>query len=100
MTTIERAFVRPTRVLVVDDSSLVRLYYRGALEKAGFEVEQAMNGLEAMEKALGGRFDLLVVDINMIKSRDMRGFIALLMDLPSIAALKAIVQDYIETVQQ
>lgn len=67
MTTIERAFVRPTRVLVVDDSSLVRLYYRGALEKAGFEVEQAMNGLEAMEKALGGGFDLLVVDINMPK---------------------------------
>jgi len=54
-------------VLVVDDSSLVRLYYRDALEKAGFEVEQAMNGLEAMEKALGGGFDLLVVDINMPK---------------------------------
>lgn len=67
MTTIEGAFVRGTRVLVVDDSSLVRLYYRDALEKAGFEVEQAMNGLEAMEKALGGGFDLLVVDINMPK---------------------------------
>ena len=71
MTTIERTFVRPTRVLVVDDSSLVRLYYRDTLEKAGFEVEQAMNGLEAMEKALGGSFDLLVVDINMPK---MDGF--------------------------
>lgn len=35
-----------------------------------------------------------------IKSRDMRGFIALLMDLPSIAALKAIVRDFIETVQK
>jgi two-component system, chemotaxis family, chemotaxis protein CheY len=67
VTTIEGAFVRGTRVLVVDDSSLVRLYYRDALEKAGFEVEQAMNGLEAMEKALGGGFDLLVVDINMPK---------------------------------
>ena len=67
MTTIEGAFVRGARVLVVDDSSLVRLYYRDALEKAGFEVEQAMNGLEAMEKALGGGFDLLVVDINMPK---------------------------------
>ena len=35
-----------------------------------------------------------------IKSRDMHGFIALLMDLPSIAALKEIVQDFIEKVQQ
>ena len=68
---IEPAFVRPTRVLIVDDSSLVRLYYQGALEQAGFEVEQAMNGLEAMEKALSGGLDLLVVDINMPK---MDGF--------------------------
>src|SRR6476660_1134454 len=53
------------RVLVVDDSSLVRLYYRSALEKAGFEVEQAINGIEAMERALSQQFDLVIVDINM-----------------------------------
>jgi two-component system chemotaxis response regulator CheY len=53
------------RVLVVDDSSLVRLYYRSALEKAGFEVEQAINGIEAMEKVLSEPFDLVIVDVNM-----------------------------------
>ena len=53
------------RVLVVDDSSLVRLYYRSALEKAGFEVEQAINGIEAMEKVLSEAFDLVIVDVNM-----------------------------------
>ena len=53
------------RVLVVDDSSLVRLYYRSALEKAGFEVEQAINGIEAMEKVLWESFDLVIVDVNM-----------------------------------
>ena len=53
------------RVLIVDDSSLVRLYYRNALEKAGFEVEQAINGIEAMEKVLAQSFDLLIVDVNM-----------------------------------
>jgi two-component system chemotaxis response regulator CheY len=53
------------RVLVVDDSSLVRLYYRSILEKAGFEVEQAINGIEAMERALSQPFDLVIVDINM-----------------------------------
>jgi two-component system, chemotaxis family, chemotaxis protein CheY len=54
-----------TRVLVVDDSSLVRLYYRSALEKAGFEVEQAINGIEAIERVLSQPFDLVIVDVNM-----------------------------------
>ncbi len=53
------------RVLVIDDSSLVRLYYRSALEKAGLLVEQAINGIEAMEKVLSEPFDLLLVDVNM-----------------------------------
>jgi len=53
------------KVLVVDDSSLVRLYYRSALEKAGFVVEQAINGIEAMEKVLSEPFDLVIVDVNM-----------------------------------
>jgi len=53
------------RVLVVDDSSLVRLYYRSALEQAGFVVEQAINGIEAMERVLSESFDLVIVDVNM-----------------------------------
>ena len=40
------------RVLVVDDASLVRLYYRAALESAGFQVDEALNGLEALEQVL------------------------------------------------
>jgi two-component system chemotaxis response regulator CheY len=55
------------RVLVVDDGSLIRLYYREALEAAGFEVAEAINGIEALEKVLTDRFDLLIVDINMPK---------------------------------
>ena len=53
------------RILVVDDSSLVRLYYRSTLERTGFEVEQAINGIEAMERVLSQPFDLVIVDINM-----------------------------------
>lgn len=55
------------RILVVDDSSLVRLYYRAALEKAGFAVEQAINGIEAMEKVLSQTFELVIVDVNMAR---------------------------------
>ena len=53
------------RVLVIDDAGLVRRYYRSALETAGFEVDEALNGLEALERLFGGRFDLLIVDVNM-----------------------------------
>ena len=53
------------KVLVVDDSSLVRLYYRSALETAGFDVKQAINGIEAMERVLSQPFDLVIVDVNM-----------------------------------
>jgi two-component system chemotaxis response regulator CheY len=53
------------RVLVVDDATLVRIYYRNALERAGFEVEEALNGLEALERILVRAPDVIVADINM-----------------------------------
>ncbi|THD62575.1 response regulator [Phenylobacterium sp.] len=53
------------RVLVVDDASLVRLYYRDALERAGYQVDEALNGLEALEKLHAAPADLLIVDVNM-----------------------------------
>ncbi len=56
---------RKMRILVVDDANLVRLYYRQILEEAGFEVEEALNGLEALERLLVSPADALIVDINM-----------------------------------
>ena len=55
------------RILVVDDGITMRMYYRDVLEGAGFEVEEAVNGLEGVERAMTDAFDLLVVDINMPK---------------------------------
>jgi two-component system, chemotaxis family, chemotaxis protein CheY len=54
------------RILIIDDAGLVRRFYREALEKAGFVVDEALNGIEALEKLLQAEpFDLLIVDINM-----------------------------------
>jgi two-component system, chemotaxis family, chemotaxis protein CheY len=90
MAEIDSSAAQP-RILVVDDSSLVRLYYRSALEQAGFAVEQAINGIEAMEKVLAQPFDLVIVDINMPK---MDGF-SFLRDLrrlnSDVATLPALV---------
>ena len=52
-------------VLIIDDAALVRAYYRQTLEQAGYRVDEALNGLEALEKILLHSFDLLIVDINM-----------------------------------
>ena len=56
---------RKMRILIVDDANLVRLYYRQILEEAGFEVDEALNGLEALERLLVSPADALIVDINM-----------------------------------
>lgn len=57
----------PRRILIVDDAGLVRRFHRDALEKAGFAVVEALNGVEALEKILAEPFDLAVVDVNMPK---------------------------------
>lgn len=79
------------RVLVVDDASLVRMYYRDALERAGFIVEEALNGLEALEKLLVAPADLLVVDVNMPKMDGISFLRALRSQAMPNAAIPALV---------
>lgn len=62
------------RILIVDDAATVRMYHRDILERAGYAVEEAINGIEALEKALSEPFDLFVVDVNMPKLDGM-GFL-------------------------
>lgn len=74
------------RVLVIDDASLVRAYYRRALERAGYEVDEALNGLEGLEKLLMHPFDVVIVDINMPQMDGMTFLRALRSkDLPTSA---------------
>jgi two-component system chemotaxis response regulator CheY len=55
------------RILVIDDAATVRMYHRNVLEAANYLVEEAVNGIEALEKALSQKMDLYLVDINMPK---------------------------------
>lgn len=52
-------------ILIVDDAATVRMYHRNVLEEAGYKVDEAINGIEALEKALLTPYDLYLVDINM-----------------------------------
>jgi two-component system chemotaxis response regulator CheY len=76
------------RILVVDDAATVRMYHRNILENAGFSVDEAINGVEALEKALSSPFDLYLVDINMPKL-DGYGFLRELrkQDIPQTPAI-------------
>ena len=53
------------KILIVDDSLTVRLYHRQILDNKGYEVDEAENGMEALEKAQMTQYDLFIVDINM-----------------------------------
>ncbi len=52
-------------ILVVDDSNLARRTLRQILEGAGYEVEEARDGHEALEKYYLRRPDLVLLDIVM-----------------------------------
>ena len=52
-------------ILIVDDDPHIREVLQFALEKAGFKVEPAINGKEAIEKFAARSFDCIVLDITM-----------------------------------
>jgi len=76
------------RILIIDDAATVRMYHRTILESAGYEVEEAINGIEALEKCLQEAFDLFLVDVNMPKL-DGYGFLQELRgcDIPQAPAI-------------
>ena len=77
------------RVLIIDDALTVRLFCNQLLSQAGFEVAEAINGLEGLEVALQQPFDLFVVDINMQKM-DGYAFLTEARRQPTLAATPAI----------
>jgi two-component system chemotaxis response regulator CheY len=77
------------RILVVDDATTVRMYYRDVLEEAGFAVEEAVNGFEGLEKAVAESFDLILVDVNMPKM-DGYAFLRQGRTMPELQAVPAV----------
>ncbi|MBY6263975.1 response regulator [Azospirillum sp. 412522] len=77
------------RILVVDDAVTVRAFSRRVLEADGFVVDEAVNGIEGLERAMAVPPDLVIVDVNM---RKMDGYTMLrvlrrdpsLRDVPAI----------------
>ena len=53
------------KVLIVDDSALVRKQLSEVIQKLDFEIETAKNGQEAVRKATSTQYDVITMDINM-----------------------------------
>jgi two-component system, chemotaxis family, protein-glutamate methylesterase/glutaminase len=53
------------KILIVDDSALVRKQLTEMIATLDFEIETAKNGKEAVEKATSIQYDVITMDINM-----------------------------------
>ena len=52
-------------VLVVDDSETIRQQVAGALERAGFSVIEAADGVDGLERANQNELCMVILDVNM-----------------------------------
>jgi DNA-binding response OmpR family regulator len=68
---IRRLKMSEIKILIVDDSATKRALYRGMLEKEGYEIIEARDGEEGMNKAKAEFPDIIIADLAMPK---MDGF--------------------------
>ncbi|MFH0866474.1 MAG: ATP-binding protein, partial [Bacteroidota bacterium] len=62
--------IRPV-ILLAEDDGINQLYLKGFLNKMGFDVDTAFNGVQALEKFNSKKFDIILMDGQMPK---MDGF--------------------------
>jgi len=72
------------KILAVDDSASMRQMVSFTLKGAGHDVTEAVDGVDALSKAKGGKFDLVISDVNM---PNMDG-ITLIKELRTLPAFK------------
>jgi two-component system alkaline phosphatase synthesis response regulator PhoP len=53
------------KVLIVDDEEIIRKFLRINLLKWGYEVKEAMDGVQALEQLGKDKYDLLISDVLM-----------------------------------
>lgn len=68
-------------VLVLDDSPSIRQVVRLTLTRAGYQIVEAADGVQALEKVSAEHIDLIVSDLNMPKM-DGLTFVARLRERP------------------
>ncbi len=95
--TAEEISLKGIKILVAEDNSVNQKLIKVLLEKYGCDIDLAINGLEAVDKARAGDYALILMDIQM---PEMGGFAAtevirkeISKDLPIIALTAAAMQE-------
>jgi DNA-binding NtrC family response regulator len=75
------------KVLVVDDDADLRLTVASALSENHYTVDQARDGEEAVNRVRAGKFDLVLLDVNMPKLSGMEALKEIKAHDPSIIVI-------------
>lgn len=75
------------KVLVVDDDMELRMTVASALSESHFQVDQAADGEEAVNRVRAGKYDLVLLDVNMPKMSGLEALKEIKAHDPSIIAL-------------
>lgn len=51
------------RILMVEDFPVMQKFYKDALEKAGYELDMAGDGNQALEKVIDNDYDIILLDM-------------------------------------
>jgi two-component system, chemotaxis family, sensor histidine kinase and response regulator WspE len=84
---------KPKRVLVVDDSLTVRELEKKLLQTRGYEVEIAVDGMDAWNAARTGHFDLVITDVDMPRMDGIE-FVTLLKKDLNLKSLPVMIVSY------
>lgn len=57
--------MRPATILIIEDHTSVRLLLARVLEEAGYQVYEAVNGRQGLERFHAHRVDLVITDLEM-----------------------------------
>jgi DNA-binding NtrC family response regulator len=75
------------KILVVDDDSDLRMTVSSALSEGQYEVDQATNGEEAVNRIQAGQYDLVLMDVNMPKMNGIEALKEIKAHDPSIIVI-------------
>ena len=84
---------KPKRVLVVDDSLTVRELEKKLLQTRGYEVEIAVDGMDAWNAARTGHFDLVITDVDMPRMDGIE-FVTLIKKDSNLKSLPVMIVSY------
>lgn len=73
------------KVLVIDDSKVIRNLLTDYLNDLGYVVELAIDGQEGIEKAVNNDYNIIICDIHMPKRNGYQVYNAIIAEKPDIS---------------